>query len=116
MQEAEALADRVAVIVGGRIVAEGTPARLVGELFGQLHQLSITIGPSVVIDDVVRGELAHMGLVEEADGRTFSGLLDTRNGEVAAFVHDAIGAGTAVQEVRVRRPGLGSVLDHFRAG
>jgi ABC-2 type transport system ATP-binding protein len=115
MEEAEALADRVAVIVAGRIMAVGTPETLVEELFGPLHQLSITIGPSVSLDDALRQELRDMGLTGESDGRTFSGLLDTRNGEVAAFVHEAIGAGAAVAEVRVRRPGLGAVLDRFRA-
>jgi hypothetical protein len=54
-----------------------------------------------------------MGLAEEANGRTFTGLVDTRRRDVAALLAEAANAGPSIEEVRVRRPGLDLLLSRL---
>ncbi|MET9232552.1 ABC transporter ATP-binding protein [Lentzea sp. NPDC003310] len=70
LDEAEALADRVAVLAGGRIVAEGTPQTLGGRAHADAtvrwlsdsgHREVLTHEPTKVIADLSRhGELAEL--------------------------------------------------------
>jgi ABC-2 type transport system ATP-binding protein len=55
LEEADRLADRIAVVDGGRVVAEGTPAQLKRQFAGQ--RLDLTLADALAFDEVAR----HLG-------------------------------------------------------
>ena len=87
LEEADQLADRIAVLDGGRVVAEGTPAQLKGQFAEQRLDLTLTdasafaglidrLGPRAIQRDPARltvgvatdGSAAHVrGLLDEVD-------------------------------------------------
>jgi ABC-2 type transport system ATP-binding protein len=85
LDEAEALADRVAVIVGGRIVAEGTPATLGGRsqakatvswLAADGPRTMLTDTPTALIAELSRGrELAQLTVTRPSLEDTYLELI-----------------------------------------
>ena len=105
MDEAENLADRVAVIAGGRIVAEGTP-----DMLGGREQMPATIAftlpDRLVPDDLPPGLL---GLVaSRMDGRI---VLESERplADVKLLADWALGRGLDLPDLDVRRPSLEDV-------
>ena len=105
MDEAEHLADRVAVIAGGRIVAEGTPATLGGREQAEA-EIRFTLPPGTTASDLpepVRGTVA-----DGEDGRDGRVLL--RAGSVVPVLGPLIrwaeGHGADLADLDVRRPSL----------
>jgi len=105
MEEAQQLADRVAVIVDGRIVAEGTPDTLGG------RQLRDT-----------RVAFRHVALPEALAGRfTPEGeLLVATTPDPTGLLHDltawAVGAGVTLDGLEVTRPGLEDIYLDLAGG
>jgi ABC-2 type transport system ATP-binding protein len=104
MDEADQLADRIAVIAGGQIVAEGTPGTLGGR-----NQMAATISFTLPVgtgaDDLPR-ELRT--LVASDDGQlTLS--TDTPLVHVGALADWALGRGIDLPDLDVRRPTLEQV-------
>jgi ABC-2 type transport system ATP-binding protein len=102
MDEAEALADRIAVLRAGRIVAEGTPASLGGR-DRAAYQISFTLPDGVAADVLpVRGALVR---AHDASARV---VIET--GEVMATLHSlsgwAVERGLDIADLRVHRPTL----------
>jgi ABC-2 type transport system ATP-binding protein len=95
MEEAQQLADRVAVIVGGRIVAEGTPDTLGGR---QLRDTRIVLRRVELPD----GLAARFEVVGER--------LVTSTPDPTTLLHEltswAVGAGVALDGLEVTRPDL----------
>jgi ABC-2 type transport system ATP-binding protein len=105
MDEAENLADRVAVIAGGRIVADGTP-----EMLGGREQMPATIAFTLP-DRLVPGELPSelLGLVAlREDSRI---VLESRRplADVKVLADWALGRGLDLPDLDVRRPSLEDV-------
>jgi ABC-2 type transport system ATP-binding protein len=102
MDEAEALADRIAVLSAGRIVAEGTPATLGGR-DRAAYQISFTLPDGVAVD-----ELPVPGALVRAHGE--SGRVRIETGEVMATLHALSGWAVAraldVPDLQVHRPTL----------
>jgi ABC-2 type transport system ATP-binding protein len=105
MDEAENLADRVAVIAGGRIVAEGTP-----DMLGGREQMPATIAFTLPdrlgADDLPPGLL---GLVaSRTDGRI---VLESERplADVKLLADWALGHGLDLPDLDVRRPSLEDV-------
>jgi ABC-2 type transport system ATP-binding protein len=100
MDEAQHLADRVAVISGGRIVAEGTPATLGGRA-----ALDATIRFRLVADVVPP---AGLGAIASADG-----WFTTAPADPVAGLHDltgwALDHGVLLEGLEVLRPTLEDV-------
>jgi len=101
MDEAQELADRVAVISAGRIVAEGSP-----ETIGGRDHVNAVVGfrlpQSVAVDDV---PLPRGVAFDEKDGRvTFETEAPTR--DVARLVAWAAGRGEELEGLTVSRPTL----------
>lgn len=94
LEEAEALADRVAVIVGGRIVGEGKPSEL-ATLMGR-YRISFTIDRP--------GETPPVGR-PDADGRWSLATEDPRE-PLKCLVDWALAAGVELADLEVRRPTL----------
>jgi len=105
MDEAEHLADRIAVIVGGRIVAEGTPQTLGGR-DRMTTAVRFSLPDGVVLDDLPDDLAAHA----EVGGRR-SVLIRTEHPLtcVRALAEWAAGRGIDLPDLDVRRPSLEDV-------
>ncbi len=110
LAQAGELADRVGLIVDGRIRAEGTPDALVHEIFGDSKELHIVLGE--VPDDVGTSLLDEMGLRPAADGRTWAGPIAGGLADVSMLGERFAGSGLVIAELRVREPGLQGVFFH----
>jgi ABC-2 type transport system ATP-binding protein len=104
MDEAEQLADRIAVIAGGRIVAEGTPGTLGGRnLMAATIRFTLPAGTGA---DDLPPELR--ALLAGEDGRVTL-TTDTPLVHLHALTEWAIGRGLDLPDLDVRRPTLEDV-------
>lgn len=111
LEQAEELADRVAVIAGGRILANGAPESLVSDAFGTAKELILTL--ALEPDELGLEFLEGCGLTRVEGGAAWTGRLNGGFAEVSELGNDAAAAGLAVDELRVREPGLRSVFFHM---
>ena len=119
LEEADQLADTIAIIDSGRVVASGTPDHLKGAIGGDRLALVVRHAEDVA---------AAAGVVERVSGATAEVERDTRR--VSAPVRDRVAAltdtlralaaaGIAVEDIALRRPTLDEVfmeLTGHRAG
>ena len=104
MEEAEVLADRIAVIVGGRIVAEGPPGALGGR---DRAATRLVFGiPTHVADDVANA--LGRPLEPLADGR-FCARTATPLGDLGRLADWSRASATPVADLEVTRPRLEDV-------
>jgi len=106
MDEAEELADRIAVLSAGRIVAEGTP-ETIGGRDRAASEISFTLPPGVTLDQLplASAELRRHG---EQDGTILvasSHVMRTLN----ALSGWALESGHELADLQVRRPALEDV-------
>jgi ABC-2 type transport system ATP-binding protein len=105
MEEAEQLADRIAVIADGRIVAEGDP-RTLGDRHLSRAEITFSLPRGMGIADLP-GALASRG---EQKG---SGQLIVQSTSVTADLHAlagwALDRGVELEELELRRPTLEDV-------
>jgi ABC-2 type transport system ATP-binding protein len=104
MDEAEELADRIAVIAGGRIVAEGTP-RTLGGRNRMASTIRFTLPEGTSAADLP-SELR--ALLAGEDGRVTL-TTDTPLAHVGALAEWALGRGIDLPDLDVRRPTLEDV-------
>ncbi|MGI8438780.1 MAG: ABC transporter ATP-binding protein [Thermoleophilaceae bacterium] len=93
LEEAQALADRVAIVKDGRVVAEGPPSSLGGS------------------DQAARYRVAY-----EEDGRVHEHLTDDPTGLLHRLTSEAIAAGRRLEGLSVTRPSLEDVYLELTAG
>lgn len=104
LDESEALADRVAVLHAGRLIAEGTPAALIGGVFGAAdRRLDLVLAAAAMPGE--EAALRRGGFAPLADGRVWRGFVAIGSAGVPSPADLGI-AEAAVREVRLRRPGL----------
>lgn len=111
LEQAEELADRVAVIANGRVLAEGAPESLVLEAFGEAKELILTLSREPDANGV--DFLESHGLARVEGSGAWTGRLTGGFKQVSALGSDASAAGLPVDEVRVREPGLRGVFFHL---
>jgi ABC-2 type transport system ATP-binding protein len=99
MDEAQALADRVAIIADGRIVAEGTPADLAAAQ--RTTQIRFTL-PA----EAARAELPRVSGEVASRGRNVEISTDDPTGDLLALTGWAAGRGAALDGLTVSRPSL----------
>jgi ABC-2 type transport system ATP-binding protein len=106
LEEAESLADRVALLCDGRLVAAGPVAALVDQAFGGGQEVNLRLGGD--LDEARTAELSRAGLAPAGAHRWWVGVLheEDPDGGLAALRGQVTAAGFTVEEVRVRRPGL----------
>ncbi len=108
LDEADRLADRVAIVAGGRIVTEGTPAKLKAELRGDAVHLELH-GPQEALD-AARIVGAVPGLRDVAvERRRLSARADDGAAAVPGVLAALETAGLPVASVTVARPSLDDV-------
>jgi ABC-2 type transport system ATP-binding protein len=108
LDQAEQLADRVALLVEGTIRAEGTLAELVERAFGDGRELVVQLAREP--DQDGRRALESEGLAATQNPRAWAGRLSGNLDHIAELGRRISQAGLAVAELRVREPGLRGVF------
>ncbi|MBO3737559.1 ABC transporter ATP-binding protein [Actinoplanes flavus] len=108
LDEADRLAARLAIVDGGRIVAEGTPAELKGELRGDAVHLELA---KAADEPRARQAIGTVTRLREVsfDGRLVSARADDGAAAVPAALAALESAGVGVATVTVARPSLDDV-------
>ncbi len=115
MTEAEALADRVAIMVDGKIMAIGKPEELMLEFFGARMEISVTAARPLRCALAAK-ELAALeaaGFTIDPHRNTVHGLMEMTGDELPRVFQTLLADSPEAQEIRVRRPSLDTLLNHF---
>lgn len=114
MDEAEALADKVGIIVDGVIHAAGPPGELVTQLFGASREIIANVGSK----GMEEGTESHFTLMRngfrpDPRGDAWRVLVQWSEADIADFIEHLLLTAPQLTELRVRRPGLDTVLTRF---
>ncbi len=111
LEEADRLADRLAIIDAGRVMATGTPAELKGELYGDAVHIDLRTALDEAAATAARTALAAVPGVREValDGSRLSARADDGAAVVPGALAALEGAGVAVAAVTAARPSLDDV-------
>jgi len=108
MEEADRLADRIAIVDHGAVVAEGSPDELKGDLRGDAVHLDLPVGADVALATTVLQNLPHVRDLR-VTGRTLSARSDDGASAVPGLLAALERAGLPVAAVTVARPSLDDV-------
>ncbi|MDA0182860.1 ATP-binding cassette domain-containing protein [Solirubrobacter phytolaccae] len=103
LEEADRLADRIAVVDGGRVVAEGTPAELKDALAGDWIEVVVRDADDVVAAAALLARIS--GVAPEVDTLRVSAPVRDRMGALAAVIGEL-----DAEDVSLRRPTLDEVF------
>jgi ABC-2 type transport system ATP-binding protein len=108
LEEADRLARRLAIVDRGRIVVEGSPEALKGELKGDAIHIELALPDD---EGRVRGLLDRLGGVREVvvEGRTLHARVENGATAVPVVLAALDAAGVAVASATVARPSLDDV-------
>jgi ABC-2 type transport system ATP-binding protein len=108
LDEADRLAQRLAIVDRGRLIAEGTPDQLKGQLLGDALEIELAAQPC---EQTVRGSLDRLAHIREVAvaGRTLTARADHGATAVPAVIAALEAGGVGVSSVRVARPSLDDV-------
>ena len=111
LEEADQLADRLAIVSQGKVIVEGTPAELKHGLRGDAVHVELDNG---AVEDAQR-VLASVGAPAEQvlDGRTLVSRVENGGRALPGILSALDGAGIGVASVSVSRPSLDDVYLHF---
>jgi ABC-2 type transport system ATP-binding protein len=111
LEEADQLADRLAIVSQGKIVVEGTPAELKALLQGDAVHVELENGNA----EAAKPILASVGARPEQvlDGNIIVSRVDHGGRAVPVILSALEGAGIGVASVSVARPSLDEVYLHF---
>jgi ABC-2 type transport system ATP-binding protein len=111
LDEADQLADRIAVIDNGRVIAEGTPGELKTRVGRQRLEIRIS-RPAPAVADALASIATAPPIIGD-DHRTFSVAVDDAEGIASRVVERLAHLNVVVDEVAVRRPSLDDVFFHL---
>ncbi|MDQ1742043.1 MAG: type transport system ATP-binding protein [Pseudonocardiales bacterium] len=117
LDEADALCDRISIIDGGLIVAEGTPAALKREISGDVVVLDMAasdtagvVDPNVVAEtEKLLGEESYVSSTEVIDG-TVRLYVDSSSAAIPHLMRTLLDNGIEPGTVEARRPSLDDVF------
>lgn len=111
LEEADRLAERIAIVDRGRVVVQGTPDALKGELRGDAVHLELREAVGEAGRTLLMGALGALPGVHEVlvDGRRVSVRADDGAAAVPALLGALERAGVAVAAATVARPSLDDV-------
>lgn len=107
LDEAEHLADRVGVLSGGTLIAEGTPAQLIDEISGTV--VSFMLPDAVAASDATTTFAAVLGAEPRLSGRLVEVTIDHPTRAVHALTGWALDAGVELESLSVKRASLEEV-------
>jgi ABC-2 type transport system ATP-binding protein len=110
LDQATELADRIGILVDGRVAAEGTLEQLVASATGGRRELSVQLARDP--DAAASAALAAEGLRAGREAREWSGPVAGDLASLPELGRRMAAAGVAVAEVRLREPGLRGVYFH----
>ena len=112
LEEADQLADRIALLDHGRLAAEGTPDELKAVLGGDRVEV-------LLVDQADVDEAAHLlaapGLETDRDAGKVSIPATDRVDTLTSVIHTLADAGIPAHDIAVRRPTLDEVYLHLTA-
>jgi ABC-2 type transport system ATP-binding protein len=111
LEEADRLAERIAIVDRGRVVVEGTPDALKGELRGDAVHVELREPVGEAGRTLLRGALGRVPGVHEVlcDGRRVSVRADDGAAAMPALLGELERVGVAVAAATVARPSLDDV-------
>jgi ABC-2 type transport system ATP-binding protein len=111
LEEADQLADRLAIVSQGRVVVEGTPTELKAGLRGDAVHVELANGDV----DRARDVLTRIGAAPEqvVDGRTVVSRVVNGGRALPGIISALEGEGIGVESVSLSRPSLDDVYLHF---
>jgi ABC-2 type transport system ATP-binding protein len=110
LDEADQLADRIAVVDHGRVIAEGTSAELKGKVGGERMQLTIAPQASLAAAQAVLARSADGPPRADPAARTVQAPVSGAARRLADVVRDLDAAGVLLDDVSIRRPSLDDVF------
>jgi ABC-2 type transport system ATP-binding protein len=111
LEEADQLADRLAIVSRGKVVVEGTPTALKAGLQGDAVHVELENGAVAEAEVVLVGVGARPEQV--LDGRTIVSRVENGGRALPGIISALEGAGIAVASVSLSRPSLDDVYLHF---
>jgi ABC-2 type transport system ATP-binding protein len=111
LEEADQLADRLAIVSQGKVVVEGTPTELKARMSGDAVQVEVDGGEVAHAQEVLAGVGARPEQV--LDGRTVVARVEHGGRALPGIISALEGAGVSVASVSVSRPSLDDVYLHF---
>jgi ABC-2 type transport system ATP-binding protein len=111
LEEADQLADRLAIVSRGKVVVDGTPGELKAGLRGDAVHVELENGAVSAAQQV----LADVGAKPEQvlDGRTIVSRVENGGRALPGIISALEGAGIPVASVSLSRPSLDDVYLHF---
>ena len=110
LDEADRLADRIAVVDAGRVIAEGTSGELKAQVGGERLEVIVAHGDGLQDAAGVLEPYARGGVRLDADRRYVGATVAGGAGLLAAVVRDLDAAGVRVDELGLHRPTLDDVF------
>lgn len=116
LEEADQLADHIAVLAAGRVVAEGSPDDLKGALGGDRIEVVLRRAADLPIASDLIKTITGAATLSDEDARMLSAPVRDRMHALTQTLRGLHDAGIEVEDLSLRRPTLDEVFVHVTGG